>query len=191
MPNSNQAESKKFTRGMWKLMMIRGIFLVVVGLILLLFPKGTLTTLVFILGIYWLIDGIVTIINAAQRSKIYSKWWWGLITGGFSILAGLIVLFKPLSSTVFTTSFLMWLLGIVAIINGISGLITGIKLNKMQHGAPSIIWGGMFSIVLGIILISAPFTTALVIIKVLGSFTIFAGLITVLFANKIKNKAKR
>lgn len=191
MTNSEEVSSKRFAEGMWKLIMARGIFLIVVGLILLIFPKGTLTTLIFIMGIYWLIDGIVTVVNAAQRRKIYANWWWGLVAGGLGIIAGIIVLAKPLSSTVLTTSFLMWFLGIVAVINGISGLVTGIRLNKINQGERSMIWGGVFSIVFGFVLMSSPFTSALVIIKIIGSFALFAGLITIFLANRVKKKAER
>lgn len=191
MTNSEQVSSKRFADGMWKLIMARGIFLIVVGLILLVFPKGTLTTLIFIMGIYWLIDGIVIIVNTVQRRKTYANWWWGLVVGGLGIIAGSIVLAEPLSSMNFTTSFLMSFLGIVAIINGISSIITEIRLNKINQGERSTIWGSIFSIVLGAVLISSPFTSALVIIKTIGSFALFAGLIALFFANRVKKKAER
>jgi len=190
MNNSEQQSTKQFAEGMWKLIMARGIFLVAVGLILLLFPKGTLTTLIFIMGIYWFIDGIVSVINALQRKKTYTRWWWGALAGGLGIVAGIIVLAKPFSSTVLTTSFLMWFLGIVAVINGISSLMTGIRLNKINQGERSMIWGGIFSIVFGFVLMSSPFTSALVIIKIIGSFALFAGIITLLLANRVKKKAE-
>lgn len=191
MTNSEQEVNKRFAEGMWKLIMARGVFLIVVGLILLVFPKGTLTTLIFIMGIYWFIDGIVTIINALQRRKIYSKWWWGLLAGGLGVIAGIIVLAKPFSSAVLTTSFLMWFLGIVAVINGVSALITGIKLNKINQGERSMIWGAIFSIIFGFVLMSSPFTSALVIIKIIGSIALFAGIITFFLANQVKKKAEQ
>lgn len=190
MSNTEQDVSKQFAAGMWKLIMARAIFLIIVGLILLLFPKGTLATLIFIMGIYWLIDGITTIINALQRKKIYANWWWGLISGGLAVFAACIVLAKPLYSAEITTSFLMWFFGIVAVISGTSGLLTGIKLNKTNQGERSMIWGGIFSIIFGIVLMSSPFTSALVIIKTIGSLAIFAGIITALVANRVKKKAE-
>lgn len=191
MTKSNQDLTNQVTQTLWKLIMARGIFLFVLGLILLIFPKGTLTTLIFLMGIYWFIDGIVTIIQSVKRKKIMNQWWWGLIIGCLSVIAGVIVLVKPLSSTVFTTSFLMWFLGIVAVVNGISGLITGIRMQKVQKGERSMIWGGILSIFFGFILMSSPFTSALVIIKVLGAFALFAGLITFLLAQRVKKKAEQ
>ena len=190
MTNSEQDVKKQVTNTVWKLVMARGIFLISVGLILLIFPTATLTTLIFIMGLYWLIDGIVTVIHSIQRRNIIASWWWGLLIGVLSVVAGLIVVIKPLSSAVFTTSFLMWFLGIVAVVNGISGLVTGIRLHKVQQGERSMIWGGVFSILLGFLLLSSPFTSALVIIKVLGAFAIFAGIITLYLAQRIKKKAE-
>ena len=182
--------NKKVAESLWKLIMARGVVLVVVGLILLLFPKATLATLIFILGIYWLIDGCVTLYNTYKQRNIRKNWWWGFITGGLGIIAGLIVVLKPFSSSVFTTSFLMWFLGLVALINGITGVVTGIRIKKYNTSERSMIWGGIFSIILGIILISSPYTSALVVVKVMGSFAIFAGIITILLANRVKKKAQ-
>jgi len=190
MTDNEQVKSRNFISEMWKLIMARGIFLTVLGLILLLFPKGTLTTLIFIMGIYWFIDGMVTTFNSIRTKNIYPNWKWTLFSGILGIVAGIIVLAKPFSSAVLTTSFLMWFLGVVAAINGISSLITGIRLQKQHKGERSMIWGGIFSIIFGVILMSSPFTSALAIIKIIGSFALFAGLITLAFAFRVKKKAE-
>lgn len=191
MTDTEQVKSGKFISEMWKLIMARGVFLCVVGLILLVFPKGTLTTLIFIMGIYWLFDGIVTTFKSIQSKHLYPNWKWTLATGLLGIIAGAIVLTKPFSSTIFTTSFLMWFLGAVAVINGISGLVTGVRIQKQHKGERSLIWGGLFSIIVGLILMSSPFTSALFIIKIIGAFGLFAGLITMALASRVKKKAEK
>lgn len=190
MAELEDTSSKKFVGSMWKLIMTKGIVLMTVGLVLLIFPTATLTTLIFIMGIYWLVDGIVTTYNALKSRKINPNWGWGIFTGLIGIIAGVVVLAKPFSSAVLSTSFLMWFLGLVAVINGVSGLIAGIRLKKQHPGEKSMIWGGIFSILLGIILISSPYASALVIVKLIGSFALFAGLITLALAFRIKKKAE-
>lgn len=190
MAELEETSSKKFVGSMWKLILTKGVVLITIGLVLLIFPTATLTTLIFIMGIYWLIDGIVTTYNALKSRKVNNNWGWGIFTGLIGIIAGVVVLAKPFSSTILTTSFLMWFLGIVAVINGVSGLIAGIRLNKQHAGEKSMIWGGIFSIVLGIILISSPYASALVVVKIIGSFALFAGLITIALAYRIKKKAE-
>ena len=181
---------KRFVGSMWKLIMTRGIVLIVVGLILLIFPTATLTTLIFIMGLYWLIDGIVTTYNAVRSKNINPNWGWNLFIGLLGIIAGMIVVLKPFSTTLFTTSFLMLFLGLVALLNGISGVITGIRIKKQNASEKSMIWGGIFSIVIGIILISSPLMSALIIVKIIGAFSLFAGLITLALALRIKKKAE-
>ncbi len=67
MNQINQKSAKEAASGMQKLIMVQGIGLLIVGLILLFFPAATLTTLVFILGVYWLIEGVATVYNAFQQ----------------------------------------------------------------------------------------------------------------------------
>ncbi len=191
MNQVNQKSAKQAADGMRKLILVQGVILLVVGLILLLFPAASLTTLVFILGVYWLIEGLATVYSAFQQRNSYKYWWWALITGGLGIVAGIIVLAKPGSSTVFTTSFLVSLLGIIAIINGVSALLTANQMKKRQLNGKTYLWRGIFALILGILLIAAPFSSALVIVKVIGIFLILAGLVTIAMARQLKQKAKR
>lgn len=190
MTKSEQTFSKEFIGGMWKLIMTRGIVLVLVGIILLIFPTATLTTLIFIMGLYWLVDGIITMYNSILSRKINPNWSWGIFTGAIGIIAGILVLAKPFSSAVLTTSFLMWFLGIVAVINGITGLLAGIRLQRHHNSEKSMIWGGIFSIIFGFMLISSPYVSALIVIKIIGAFALFAGLITIALASRVKKKAE-
>uniref|UniRef100_UPI003216A143 HdeD family acid-resistance protein n=1 Tax=uncultured Draconibacterium sp. TaxID=1573823 RepID=UPI003216A143 len=190
MHNTDNNTTKKFAEGMWKLIMARGIVLLIIGFILLLFPTATLTTLIFIMGVYWLIEGIATVYNTIQRRDLYNYWWWGFVTGGLGIIAGIIVLAKPFSTTVLTTSFLIILLGIIALLNGISGIITSVRLAKLQPAGRSGMWRGVFSLILGILLISSPFSSAILFIKIIGSFSLFAGIITIALASRLNTKTK-
>ncbi|SNR32156.1 Uncharacterized membrane protein HdeD, DUF308 family [Lutibacter agarilyticus] len=170
-----------------KFIQFKGIILILTGLVLLIFPTATLTTLIFILGIYWLIDGISTIIASFQRRQTQSSWGWSLFTGIIGTLAALVVLSKPMLSAVLTTSFLMWFLGISATIYGISGLISGFQLPK-STSRTSMIWGGVFSIIFGVILISSPYLSVLTIMFVIGTIAIIGGIAILYVGSKMKDK---
>ncbi|MBL0715979.1 MAG: DUF308 domain-containing protein [Desulfosarcina sp.] len=190
MTNHNQEELKRLDSTLWKLIVVRGIALLLAGLILLFFSQGTLTVLIIIMGVYWLIDGIVTTFNSIKGRKVYAAWGWGIFTGVLGIIAGLVVLSQPVLSAILTTSFLVWFLGIAAIIYGISGLVTGIRLRKETKGEWTMILGGLFSIVFGIILITSPFVSVLVIIKTIGVIALIGGISILVVAFGIKKKAK-
>ena len=191
MENVKQENSNEFNSALWKLIGLRGITLLLVGLILLIFPTATLTVLVIIMGVYWLVDGIVTTYKSIQGRKVYAAWKWGIVTGVLGIIAGLVVLSSPALSTLLTTSFLVWFLGIAAIIYGLSGLITGFQLRKEIKGEWTMIIGGIFSIIFGIILISSPFISALVLIKTMGVIAIIGGITILFMAIGINKKAEQ
>lgn len=161
--------------GRKQISLFSGITLLLIGFILLLFPDATLAIIMFLLGCYWFTDGILSILNALGRRKIFSYWWWGLITGGLSTIAGMFVLSKPLAAAEFTTSFLFILLGAAALLSGIERLATGITLRKMKIGN-SLIGSGVVALVLALIFLSSPFATALFIIKILGLIMAVVGI---------------
>ena len=170
-----------------KFITFKGIILLVTGIVLLVFPRATLATLIFVLGIYWLIDGVSTIISSLRARKLQHSWGWSLFTGILGTLAGLVVLSKPMLSSVLTTSFLMWFLGISAMIYGFSGLFTGLKLPKGNRKS-SMIWGGIFSVLFGAVLISSPYMSAITIIYTIGIIAIIGGISILYVGSKMKNK---
>lgn len=188
MENVNPEVSKKFDSVVWKLIMYRGVALLIVGLILTFFPESTLTALVFIMGVYWLVDGIITIYKSIQGRKIYSEWSWGLFTGILSTIAGLVVVFQPTLTSVLTTSFIVWFLGISAVLFGISGLITGIKLPKETRGRINMIIGAVFSLLIGILLISSPYTSVITLMKTIGIIALIGGISVIFVALGVKKK---
>jgi len=188
MTNADHNKVKEIDSALWKLLMSRGITLIIAGLVLLLFPQATLTVLIIILGIFWLVDGILTTVKSIRGRKIDKAWGWGIFTGVLGIIAGLVVLSHPLTSTILTTSFLIWFLGISAVIYGISGLVTGIRLRKESKGEWSMILGGIISVIFGIILMVSPFVSALVIIKTMGLVALIGGISVCIVAFRIKKK---
>jgi uncharacterized membrane protein HdeD (DUF308 family) len=172
-----------------KFIMLKGIFLLVTGLVLLIFPNATLTTLIFVMGIYWLIDGVSTIVNSIKKRETHSAWAWGIFTGVLVTIAGLVVLSRPILSALLTTSFLMWFLGVSALIHGFSSLITGLRLPK-STGRTSMIWGGVFSVLFGVIIMSSPYMSAVTLVYIIGAIAVIGGVSILFVASKMKNKLK-
>ena len=168
------------------LIFLKGIVLLIVGLILVIFPQSTLAMLMLIVGIYWLVDGIATIVRAINRKESMSSW--GLISGIIGVVAGSVVLSKPYLMAVFSASFFMWFVGISALVYGMSGLFSGLKFPKDTIGKQTMIYGGLFSIIFGIALISSPYFSALTVVYLIGFVAIISGLSILFLANNIRKK---
>jgi uncharacterized membrane protein HdeD (DUF308 family) len=191
MTTKSESPEKQVLTDLWSLILIRGISMVILGIVLLAFPMGTLTFLIIVLGAWWLIDGIVTIVKSIKGRKQQQAWGWGIFTGILGAIAGIVVLSQPALSAILTTSFLVWFLGLAALIYGINGIVTGIKLRKKISGEWSMILGGILSILFGILLLTSPFVSALTIVTVIGIFAIIGGITVVVIAFQVRNKSKK
>lgn len=172
-----------------KLIFFKGLALLITGLVLVFFPQATLTTLMIVIGIYWFVDGISTVIRAVKGKETNNSW--GLISGILGIIAGLLILSKPYLTAVFTSAIFIWFIGVSAIIYGTSGLLTGIKLTKNTVGRSTTIFGGIISIVFGFVLISSPYFSALTIIYVIGTIAIIGGVSILFLGWNLQKKIKQ
>jgi uncharacterized membrane protein HdeD (DUF308 family) len=126
---------------------------------------------VWVLGLYWLIQGIFTLVGMFLD---HSAWGWKLFTGILSIIAGILVMRHPIAST-------LVLPNIAVLLLGIQGLIVGIVMIVMAFRGGG--WGmgilGAVSIVFGIILILVygELGTAAVFIWVVGIFAVVGGIV--------------
>jgi uncharacterized membrane protein HdeD (DUF308 family) len=162
----------------WWLILIEGIALIILGL---LFMTNTAATTVFaiqVLGIYWLIKGILSIVAIFIDS---SQWGWKLLIGIIGILAGIIILQHPLWSPLVVGSTLI-------IILGIQGLIIGVvEIIQAFQGAG---WGsailGVLSIIIGIWLLANIGAATLALPWAVGLLAIIGGIIAIVMAFRVK-----
>jgi uncharacterized membrane protein HdeD (DUF308 family) len=73
----------------WWLVLLKGIFAIILGIILFNNPGTTLIVIMTFLGAYWLVDGIFTLIASFQGKKENKNWGRGVFVAILSILAGL------------------------------------------------------------------------------------------------------
>ena len=115
----------------WGLVLVEGIVVALLGLILLVAPGASLVFLVWLLGIYLLIAGIFRIIGIFMDS---TSWGWKLAAGILCLIAGLAILSNPLWSTTLASTWLVILVGFLALLQGAGALSL---LSKGAVGA----WG--------------------------------------------------
>jgi uncharacterized membrane protein HdeD (DUF308 family) len=132
----------------WWVMLIMGILAFAVGAILLWAPAKakveTYQLLIAVLGIYWLISGIVDIISMFVD---HTAWGWKLFMGIVSIIAGGYILMYPVAAGVALPRIFVLVLGLWALMEGIILLFMAFRGGGWGAGIL-----GVVSIIFGIIL---------------------------------------
>jgi len=160
----------------WWLLLMAGILKLLIGILLLTSPVKTTLAFVWVLGVYWFVEGIFILVGMFTDR---SAWGWKLFMGAISILAGLAIMRQPIVSAVAIPAFLVLVLGIQGIVTGIVSLLLAFKGGG---------WGaailGILNIIFGIILIlnwTNP-ATILVFIWVVAILAIAGGLAEIFMA---------
>jgi uncharacterized membrane protein HdeD (DUF308 family) len=127
----------------WWLGLMTGILNIILGIMLLTTPAKTVLALVWVLGIYWVIQGIFTLVNMFVDR---TAWGWKLFSGLLSIIAGMIVVRHPIASAVAMPVVLMWILGIQGIVVGLIALVMAFRGGGILSaivGILSVVFGGI------------------------------------------------
>ncbi len=164
----------------WWLVLIQGIATLVIGIFLLMDPITTSRMIVFYIGLYWIVTGILSLIRIfTDRGNTI----WKLISGIIGLLAGwfLVSNITDGATLVFGIAAVI-ILGIQGIIMGIFGLIESFQ------GAG---WGpgvlGVVSIIIGILLLGSPLGYALALPWVIGIFAIVGGIFSIIMAFRLRS----
>ena len=163
----------------WWLVLIGGIAAIIIGGLLIANPFKMASVLVWAIGLYWLITGVIYLVSLIWDRR---QWGWKLFGGIVGILAGyFLVTSPPLESTVAFGLAVILILAIQGIIMGIMGLIAA-----FQGGG----WGagilGVISIIIGFILLANPMITAAMLPWVVGIFAIIGGIFAIFAAFRMR-----
>lgn len=189
MANETRNVLNQMLSDIWWLVLLRAIAAILLGILLFANPGALLMVIMIYIGVYWLIDGIFTVIASLRGRKNLEHWGWAIFTGIISILAGLAVLSQPVLSALLTTTFFAYLVGFLAIVSGISSLVSGFRLHKAS-GEWSMIIGGLMSLLFGLLLVFNPLFSSFVLLSMAGIFALIGGIILLLFAIRMRSAVK-
>ena len=161
----------------WWLVLLEGLAALIIGLYLIISPARTTLFLVQILGWYWLITGILTLIFLfMDRTDMI----WKIVSGVLGIVAGLVILGYPMFSAVLLPASLILLIGVLGICFGVISLFWALKAG----------WGaaimGVLSILFGLILLGSPYMGIVMLVYFLAGLGIIGGLFTIYMAFKMR-----
>ena len=101
---------------------VLGVLVLILGILALRNPEGSLAVLGLVVGIVWIVEGVAALVEYTTDSSR----WPGILLGVVGILAGLIVLFAPVQ----TIGVLVTIGGIMLIISGLVQLVRAFTFGR-------------------------------------------------------------
>jgi len=173
---------KSTAEAVWWLVLLRGIFMVLFGIIALVSPDIALLTLVFVFGFYAILDAASAImIGVRSRGAPYRGWL--VVQGVVSALAGVIALIWP-GVTALALLFVVAFWAIMLGVGEIGGAFASRKRGSQAWG-----WtlaAGILNVVFGIVLLAWPASGILALVWLVGIFTLAGGLTLILLAFRVR-----
>ncbi|QDT70554.1 acid-resistance membrane protein [Planctomycetes bacterium MalM25] len=172
-------------RSLWWIPLVRGVMLIAIGGYALLLPGVTMTAYATILGVFVLLDGVLSLIAAAM-GWVESRWWM-VLRGVLGVLVGLFVLAHPVLMGVVAILSLVILLAIQAIVGGVLEIIGAIRERKEIEGEWWFVLSGLLSIAFGGVLLAQPMIASAMLVRILGCVAIALGVVLIVGGFRLKN----
>lgn len=113
----------------WWALLLEGVAGVVVGLLTIFWPNITGMVLLYFIGVWALITGILEIVAAIQLRRVISGEWMLILGGLLSILFGVLLFVFPAAGALSV----IWVIGIYAVAFGISEIIFAFRLHSLRR----------------------------------------------------------
>jgi uncharacterized membrane protein HdeD (DUF308 family) len=153
-------------------LVVRAVLAVAFGLVALLWPGLTMLALAIAFGVYAILEGVASVIDAV-RNRGRSRWWLGLLSGLASVVAGVLALIWPS----ITALVLAVLVGIWAVVTGAAEIAVAFRLRRAGGRIWLLALAGVLSVVAGIVILLWPAAGAVGLAVVLGAFTVVYGVV--------------
>ncbi|MBK9333308.1 MAG: DUF308 domain-containing protein [Ignavibacteria bacterium] len=163
----------------WWVFLLRGILLLIFGILAVSTPGMVLATILFYFGFIAILSGIFVIIEDVRSKSTEGA---GKLEGLFYIFIGLLFIIKP----EFVISFTLYLIAFWALFAGIFMIISAIKMRKVIQNEWLAILNGIITVVFGILIFSNVLAGAEALVIVFGFYAILSGVIMIILSFKVK-----
>ncbi len=140
----------------WWVFLLQGFAALLLGFMLLTAPGATLLSLVTFLGFYWIVSGVLSLVQMFVDRSV--PWIWSLLIGIMGIAAGVLIVRHPMVAALTVPTAIVIVFGVEGLVMGVLELIGGFS----GGGIGSFIRGAI-NLLIGILLLSAPMAAALAV----------------------------
>jgi len=171
----------------WWMTLLRGLFWILFGIVVLATPGISLLSLTLALGIIMFVDGVINVINAFSGRKEHDDWWVLLLVGLAGVGVGILTFYNP----AVTALAVVFYVAIWAVATGLLEIVAAVRLRKQIQGEVWLALAGIASVVFGVLLVARPAAGALTLLWLIAIYAIAFGILLLLLAFKVRSGVKR
>lgn len=147
-------------RKTWWMLLAQGVVALLAGTLLVTNADASLRAFAPFLGLFWLIGGLLDVLEAVTERDDGGIWRWSALGGSLGVLAGVLWLSRPVLNADTLPVWLSLIIAAATIAGGGANIVWAWRLrDKIEGEGWMILWGAV-SIILGIWIVGAPFISA-------------------------------
>jgi len=170
----------------WWMLVVRGLFAVLFGILAVFWPGITLLALVTLWGAYALVDGVFAVALAVRAGRAGHRWGWLLFEGLVGIGAAAITFISP----GITALALLTLIAVWAIVTGVAEIAAAMELRRAIRGEWLLALSGVLSIALGVLMLIFPQGGALAVVSIIAAYSMLFGALLIALGFRLHHSAK-
>lgn len=155
----------------WWMPVLRGAAAILFGILAIVAPGPSLLALIFLWGVYAVVDGAINLMFATRSARAGRSWGWLLFASLVSIGAGLVAFAWPGMTAVV----LLMVIAVWAVLIGVAQIAAAIRLRRHLSGEWLLGASGALSVALGALLFASPGAGALALVWLIGVYAIAFG----------------
>ncbi len=172
----------------WYWPVIRGVLAILFGIIALAWPDKTAAVVIWVIGIFAVVDGIVEIVEGIRRRGTGNGTAFLVTMGVLSLAVGIVLLVWPGK----TAEVLVWIIGFWAVVYGLFQTVASLDLRKVPGSGWG--WGvfaGLLGLVFGLLVLFNVDAGLVSIVWILAIFAILWGVMLIAFGIQIRSLGRQ
>jgi uncharacterized membrane protein HdeD (DUF308 family) len=171
----------------WEGLIFRGVIAILFGAALFARPGAAVTGLVYLFGIYAMIDGIFALVAGGHIAQMRGRWWPMFVTGILGIIVGVIAFAHPGVTAVGLVAYVsVW-----AILTGLGEVVAAYRLRRIMPGEWRLGFAGLLSVAFGILIATRPAAGLASIVFLIAGYAVFFGALEIWLGFGLRSAEQR
>jgi uncharacterized membrane protein HdeD (DUF308 family) len=150
---------------------LRGVLLLILGLVALFAPAAMLIWLVWLGGAMFLVDGLLGLWSLTFGKAKTGNFWFDVARNILAVIVGVLLLVSWMAGLTFVT-FMIYVAAIQAIIVGVMELVFVFRARQVFGEVWPVALAGLIYLLFGIMLVFWPIESAVTLVMIGGAFAV-------------------